>query len=722
MLRPLAFLILALAAGLSAAAAQGLQSSFRTPPDLVRSSLLAEPVAVAGAQPFTLAVRMEVKPGWHVYWRNPGDSGLPPEVTWTLPAGFNAGAIRWPAPERIPIATLMNYGYEGEVTLLVPVTPPPSLDPADPVQIRAKLTYLVCETECVPGSADLALTLPVAEPRPDPDNAALFARARAALPAPALWPLHLASQGDTLRLDFAATGLKPDSVRNAAFFPYSETAIDNAAAQVMSVDETGLHLTLARSSPTEPAPAALPGVLTLEEVTDAGPRRLAFAYGDEPVLPTAAPAITPEAPAARAIAPDFDALTLATAAAFAFLGGLILNLMPCVFPVLSIKVLGLIRHAGESPARLRLHGLAYTAGVLASFLGLAALLIALKGGGAAIGWGFQLQSPIVVAGLAYLLFAMGLSLSGVVHVGGRLAGLGDGLARRAGLSGSFFTGVLATLVATPCTAPFMGSAVGFALTQSAGVALAVFASLGLGLALPFLALTLWPPALRALPRPGAWMEVLKQILAFPVYATVAWLVWVLAQQVDPRGLLAALIGLVLVGFAAWVWERGRAAAPRIGRIAQAAAILAIVAVGALAVTLPQDRAVPSAQAAADGIEPFTQARLDSLVSAHRPVFIDMTAAWCITCAVNEATSLNTRAVRAAMAERGVTYMKGDWTNQNPEITRLLEKYGRSGVPLYLLYAGTGEPQVLPQILTEGTVLAALDAVPAASGRSAALAR
>lgn len=722
MIARIALLVLALAAGLSAAAAQGPQSSFRTPPDLVRSSLVAEPAAVAGAQPFTLAVRMEVKPGWHVYWRNPGDSGLPPEVTWTLPAGFNAGALRWPAPERIPIATLMNYGYEGEVTLLVPVTPPPSLDPADPVRITAKLTYLVCETECVPGSADLALTLPVGEPRPDPDNAALFVRARAALPAPALWPLHLSSEGDTLRLDFAATGLKPDAVRNAAFFPYSETAIDNAAAQVMSVDETGLHLTLARSSPTEPAPAALPGVLTLEEIGDAGPRRLAFAYGDEPLVLAASAAATPDAPAARVPAPEFDALTLATAAAFAFLGGLILNLMPCVFPVLSIKVLGLIRHAGESPGRLRLHGLAYTVGVLASFLGLASLLIVLKGGGAAIGWGFQLQSPLVVAGLAYLLFAMGLSLSGVVHVGGRLAGLGDGLARRAGLRGSFFTGVLATLVATPCTAPFMGSAVGFALTQSAGVALAVFAALGLGLALPFLVLTLWPAALRALPRPGAWMEILKQILAFPVYATVAWLVWVLAQQVDPRGLLAALIGLVLVGFAAWAWERGRAAAPRTGRIAQAAAILAIVAVAALAVTLPQDRAVPSAQASADGIEPFTQARLDALVSAHRPVFVDMTAAWCITCAVNEATSLNTKAVRAAMAERGVTYMKGDWTNRNPEITRLLEKYGRSGVPLYLLYAGTGEPQVLPQILTEGTVLTALDAVPAVSGRSAALAR
>ena len=276
MIRRLAFLVLMLAASLSAASAQG----FRTPPDLVRASLIAEPVAVAGAQPFTLAVRMQVKPGWHVYWRNPGDSGLPPEVTWTLPAGFNAGAIRWPAPERIAIATLMNYGYEGEVTLLVPVTPPPSLDPADPVQIQAKLTYLVCETECVPGSADLALTLPVGEPRPDADQTALFARARTALPAPAIWPVRLSSQGDTLQLDFAAAGLKPETIRGAAFFPYSETAIDNAAAQVMTLDESGLHLTLSRSNPAEPVLSALPGVLTIEEATGGRTHRVACAFCD----------------------------------------------------------------------------------------------------------------------------------------------------------------------------------------------------------------------------------------------------------------------------------------------------------------------------------------------------------------------------------------------------------------------------------------------------------
>lgn len=715
MIRRLALFALVCVASLSAAAAQG----FRTPADLVKASLLAAPAAVAGAQPFTLAVRMQIKRGWHVYWRNPGDSGLPPEVTWTLPAGFNAGAIRWPAPERLPIATLMNYGYEGEVVLLVPVTPPPSLDPADPVRLSGKLTYLVCETECVPGSADLSLVLPVGEPRPDPANAALFDRARAALPAPAIWPVTLSSQGDRLRLDFSATGLRPESVRNAAFFPYGETAIDNAAEQVLTVDGSGLHLTLARAAPAEPAPTALPGVLTIEEATGNGTARLAFAYGDEPVLP--APVAAPESESSPAPAPPHDGLSLLAAAGLAFLGGLILNLMPCVFPVLSIKVLGLVRHAGESAGRVRLHGLAYTAGVLASFLGLAGLLIALKGGGAAIGWGFQLQSPVVVAALAYLLFAMGLSLSGAVHLGGRLAGIGDGLARRSGLEGSFFTGVLATVVATPCTAPFMGSAVGFALTQSAGVALLVFASLGLGLALPFLALTLWPPALRALPRPGAWMETLKQGLAFPVYATVAWLVWVLAQQVDPRGLMAGLIGLVLVGFSAWAWERGRGASRPMGPIAQGAAVLALIGVAALSLTLGNDRATPAAQAVSEGIEPFSQARLDTLVGERHPVFVNLTAAWCITCAVNETTSLSTEAVRAAMAARGVTYLKGDWTNQNPEITRLLEKHGRSGVPLYLLFSGGAEPEVLPQILTQGTVLAALEAVPVAA-KSAALAR
>lgn len=690
--------------GLGPALAQG----FRAPADLVRVSLVAEPAALAGGTPFTLAVHMKLKRGWHVYWRNPGDSGLPPEVTWTLPAGFGTGAIRWPAPHRIPIATLMNYGYEDEVTLLVPVTPPPSLDPAEPVRIAGKLTYLVCETECVPGAADLALILPVGKPVPDPANAALFARARAALPVAPVWPMRLSREGDRIRLDFAASGLKADSIKSAAYFPYGETALDNAAEQSLTVDDQGLHLNLTRGD-DKTFPLALPGVLAVEEDTGNGPVRLAFAYGDEPAS-VPSPSVAPAASGALPV-PAADQPTLLAAIGLALLGGLILNLMPCVFPVLSIKVLGLVRQSGESRTRVRLHGLAYTAGVLASFLALAGLLIGLKSSGASLGWGFQLQSPPVVAGLAYLLVAVGLSLSGVFSLGGRFAGIGDGLTRKAGLSGSFFTGVLATLVATPCTAPFMGAAVGFALTQGPAVALAVFAALGLGLSLPFLALTLWPGAVRVLPRPGAWMETLKQALAFPVYATAAWLIWVLAQQVDARGLFAALIGVVLVGFAAWAWERSRSTSPLGERIFQGLAGLALIAVATLGFGLAQQRAVPVAQAAAEGTEAYSQARLDALRDARRPVFVNLTAAWCITCAVNETTSLSRPSVQAAMRAKGVTYLKGDWTNQNPEITRLLEQHGRSGVPLYLLYTGGGDPRILPQILTEGTVLDALGTIP-----------
>ena len=332
-----------------------------------------------------------------------------------------------------------------------------------------------------------------------------------------------------------------------------------------------------------------------------------------------------------------------------------------------------------------------------------------------IGWGFQLQSPIVVATLAYLLLAMGLSLSGVVHVGGGIAGIGDGLTRRLGLQGSFFTGVLATVVATPCTAPFMGAAVGFALTQPPLVGLAVFASLGLGLALPFLLLTLWPSALRAMPRPGAWMETVKGLLAFPIYVTVAWLIWILAQQVTPDGLLAALVGLVLVGFAAWTWERVRFAG-RIGTpLGRATAIAALAATVALTAQL-SGRAPLDASSDAEGVQAFTQARLDTLRAEGRNIFIDLTAAWCITCQINERGTLAADEVKQAFKALNIVYMRGDWTNQNPEITRLLERYGRSGVPLYLLYGGKAEPAMLPQILTRANVLSEIEKLQRMDGR------
>ncbi|WP_407519584.1 protein-disulfide reductase DsbD family protein [Methylobacterium oryzisoli] len=701
--------------------------------DLVKAELVAEPGAVAAGQPFAVGVRLVMKPHWHVYWRNPGDSGLAPEIAWSLPPGFSAGSVAWPVPARIPVSGLVNFGYEGETLLTATVTPPETLEPGRPVTLRAKVSYLVCERECVPGEASVQATLPVAPPgtsvRPDPRHAGLFAAAREQLPTPAPGPHRVTEEGDTLTLHLDAPDVARAAITDLAFFPYSETAIEHAAPQTVTADERGLHIALKRSSLTPAGTITrLDGVLALTGRAGDAPVRHAFALGEAPAAASAAPAspaaaspttaTAPTAPPAAVLPPEDAPSGVWAAALLAFLGGLLLNLMPCVFPVLSIKVLGLVRQSGESLGRVRLHGLAYTAGVMASFLVLAGILAALRAGGAQIGWGFQLQSPLVVASLAYVLFGMGLSLSGALPLGGRFAGIGDGLTRRAGLEGSFFTGVLATVVATPCTAPFMGAAVGFALTQGTAVSLAVFAALGFGLALPFLVLACWPAAVRRLPRPGAWMETLKGILAFPLYATVAWLVWILSQQVGPGGLFLALLGLVLVAFCAFVLERARTAGPWGGRAAMAALLLAVLGLGVLVAALDRDRAGPPAVAVAGGPEPFTQARLDGLLAQGRPVFVNMTAAWCITCQVNERTSLATEAVRAAFRAHDIAYLKGDWTNQNPEITRMLEAHGRSGVPLYVLYRGPGDAQVLPQILTESAVLAALDR--AAPARRAAL--
>jgi thiol:disulfide interchange protein len=395
----------------------------------------------------------------------------------------------------------------------------------------------------------------------------------------------------------------------------------------------------------------------------------------------------------------------------AFLGGIVLNAMPCVFPILSLKLLRLAKQAHGDRSQQLGHGLAYTAGVLASFAALGGALLALRAGGQAVGWGFQLQSPIFVAVLAYLLFAMGLSLSGVVGFGASLAGTGGRIAGRSGLAGTFFTGVLATTVATPCTAPFMGTALGFALFAPAAVAIGVFLSLGLGLAAPYLAATLSPGWQRVLPKPGAWMDFVKQLLAFPLYGTVAWLLWVLIQEVGPEPALGALFGLVLVAFAVWIYGRTRLATP-LGRslgtgLAAAGSAAAIFLAASLTAT--GGGAVPPNTAGQLGLryEAFTPQRLSALEAEGKPVFVNLTASWCVTCLINERVALDSEAVRKAFDERGVVPLKGDWTSQNPEITEFLQQFGRSGVPLYLLYTGKGAPLMLPQILTAASVLDAL---------------
>ena len=388
---------------------------------------------------------------------------------------------------------------------------------------------------------------------------------------------------------------------------------------------------------------------------------------------------------------------------FAFAGGLILNLMPCVFPILAMKAVALARHGGRGHG----HAVSYTAGVLVTFVALAGALLAARAAGTAAGWGFQFSSPVFVAGMTWLLFAVGLNLSGVFEVGAGMTGAGSGLTQRRGMAGSFFTGLLAVLVATPCTAPFMGVAVAAGLAAPPAVTVLVFAVMGLGLAAPYVALASVPGLARVMPRPGRWMEVLKQGLAFPMYGAAAWLLWVVSQEAGPSGVLGTAAGLVLVGFAGWVFgvtQTSQVQPRRFGQAAATVSVLAALAVLSGIAAVPGDASAEAASTA----EAFTPARLASLRAAGKPVFVNMTAAWCVTCLVNERVAIGTEAVRKAFAADDVTYLKGDWTRQDPAITAFLQQNGRDGVPLYVFFpAGGGEPEVLPQILTEGQLLGLL---------------
>jgi thiol:disulfide interchange protein len=699
------------------AAAGAPQASAQAAPpmsELVQAELLAEPATIAPGQPFWVAVRLRMKEGWHTYWRNPGDSGEATAITWQLPPGFEAGPIQWPMPHRLPVAHLLNFGYERETTLLTEIKSSSNVDAKRPVSIAANVSWLVCQKECIPGEARLPLTLPIAgagrSSGPAPGPKATFDAARAALPQPtsAAARLELAPEALTLRV----SGLQGEAVRSAYFFPYAETLVQHAAPQQLEPTRDGLMLGLKRSALSVEPPATGAGVLVIDEGSGDNPTRRAYELANVIVV---------QAPAHAMGSASFVAVL--QAALLAVLGGLILNLMPCVFPVLSIKVLGLIDQAGQSRTRVREHGLAYTGGVLVAFTVLAGLLLAVRAAGTQVGWGFQLQSPVTVAVLAYVLFAVGLNLSGVFHLGSSLQGIGQRMTLSGGLAGSFFAGVLAAVVATPCTAPFMATAVGFALTQPAAISLVVFLALGLGLALPFLALTLAPELISRLPRPGAWMETLKQLLAFPVYATVAWLIWVLAQQVASAGLFVALIGLVLIGLAAWSLNLQQTSTSWGRPLPMATTAASLIGAAVAVVGLeqnPQSFDERAQAASASGIERFSQRRLDELLAADRPVFVNMTAAWCITCLVNEQTSLTNAGVKAAFARKNVAYLKGDWTKRDPEISRILETHGRSGVPLYLLYARNREPVVLPQILTPATVLEQIDRIGDAPQRRASV--
>lgn len=710
-------------------------------PRHVRLSFIPEIQTLTPGRNFRVAIIQSIDPEWHTYWYNPGDSGTPMKISWTLPEGFEAGAMEWPVPERIPAGPLVNFGYSGETVFLQDFTAPKTLPPG-PLTFTADVELLVCRDICIPEISRQSFTIGAPDARAS--DPALFAHAAKSLPARIPAQAHYREQDGRLVLTLeSADSTVTNALRmgSADLFPTEWGIIDNPSKTQVGFDKNSLTLSHPRGiRPLNeisklraviafpdgsggrrgieieaiPDPSAPGGAQ--EEKTDADRGAESGSTEKGGAETGAADRSMPQNSPSSSLPAKSGGTGFFAALLFALLGGIVLNLMPCVFPVLSIKALGSVQLAHKHPGLARAHGLAYTAGVIASFLAIAGLLAALRAAGSAIGWGFQLQNPVVVTALSFLLFGIGLNLLGLFEISVRLPGaVHKHYSRAQGLPGSFLTGVLATLVATPCTAPFMGVAVGYAAVQPAPASLSIFAALGLGLALPYLALSFAPALQRLMPRPGAWMETFRQFLAFPMFASAAWMVWVLAQQTGDTGVLGALLGMIALAFGVWTLRLP-------ARSEKAAWVLRVIAALAFVATIESAlwivRAAPSSQGgvqlSAEQIserfgEPFSPEKLTNLLAGSDPVFVEMTAAWCITCKINHRIAIDIFPTRDLFDRHDVRYLIGDWTNADPEITQYLESFGRAGVPLYVWYAAPGadgkrpEPVVLPQILTPGLI-------------------
>ncbi|HEY6136005.1 MAG TPA: thioredoxin family protein [Rubrivivax sp.] len=671
----------------------------------VRAELLAHaPEGVAPGKPLWVGLQLVHAPHWHTYWKNPGDSGLPTLLDWKLPAGVGASDIAWPTPSRLPVGPLMNFGYEGTVLLPVELTVPAGFS-AETLDIQLQADWLVCKDVCIPESGSFTLKLPARAATVL--NAAAFDNARNTAPQ-ALTTARASAELNNGALIVRVTGL-PAAWQGRAlqFFPEVGGVIDNAAKASERWQGASWEARVPLSPQRSESPQQLAAVLTYAGAP-AGVQLALPVSGTWTALGTAAPA----APGDAVITPAAPQIGVALALLFALVGGALLNLMPCVFPVLSLKVMGFANQAHDRRALLA-GGLAYTVGVVLSFVALAALLLALRAGGEQLGWGFQLQSPAVIAALAALFTLIGLNLAGVFEFGSILPSALASARARHPLVDSALTGVLAVAVASPCTAPFMGASLGLAFTLPAAQALAIFGALGLGMALPYLAASAWPGLARALPRPGVWMAHFKTVMAFPMFATVVWLVWVLGQQVGIDGAAALLAALVALAFTAWAFG-----SPELGSRARAGfGTAALVLLGATllwAVPSLRSEAVASmASASQEGRwQAWSSERVADAVTQGRPVFVDFTAAWCVTCQLNKRTTLADTQVLADFEARRVLLLRADWTRRDAAISAELARLGRNGVPVYALYSpGAAGPRVLSEILSAREVRDALAALP-----------
>ncbi len=684
--------------------------------------------SVRPGEKFTIAVRITLDKGWHTYWTNGGDAGFPLNIQWDARSGTTVGVLQFPAPRLLPQPPLMSYGYENEVVLLAEVQLSESLQAGQRVHIAGNADWLACADVCLPAAGSVALDLPVVATAPlaDIHGEALVDMASRVLPkAGDGWQMTAVARDSTYLVAIVPpAGVSLATLTEPYLFADSLGVVDHAKPQRVMRSGDTLFLELPRSPYADSAASRIAGLLAANVGSDsssawllgtniqdssAGPlgaRAAALLATGNIQLTGGANQLTAVGGDRSGLSgTDATALGLVAAAFFAFLGGLLLNLMPCVFPVLSIKVLGFVENGAGDAAAGRKRGLVFAAGVLATFWLLAGALMLLRAGGESLGWGFQLQSPIVVGLLALVIFALGLNLSGVFEIGMSLTRLGSA-GGGGGYADSFLTGALAVIVATPCTAPFMGAALGFALVQPPLAGLTVFTALAVGLALPYVVFSSMPSLLRFLPKPGPWLETFKQLLAFPLYATVVWLLWVFGQQASIDSLAVLMMALTLFALGAWAWGRASVSRSKMSFALAVVTMLTAVGVAGMSASTSQPRSV---KAVADNWEVYSQARVDELRAAGRPVFIDFTAAWCLSCQVNERIALGTNAVQAAFSSNDVALLKADWTSRDAEIAAVLQGYGRSGVPLYVLYpAGTGgKPELLPAVLTPGIVIDAL---------------
>lgn len=700
----------------------------------VEAELVAEVTTIQPGRPFRVGVRLAMDDHWHVYWRNPGDAGLPTDISWDLPEGFKAGDIQWPYPGRFMVEDVANFGYEGEVLLLVEITPPDGLSPGTEITLAAEVSWLVCMEACIPGDARVehVVTVQAGNPVADPAQAARFAEARTLLPVkPAGLDISASKEEGAFVIEIRSDADLPG---NVFYFPYEEGLIDYSAEQALVATDGSLQLTVSRSEADPGDPDAISGILVADQAWPGGTARAvegqwSFGKPDTPDALTAA-GTSPEEP---------PKMGLLQALLYGLLGGMILNLMPCVFPVISLKIMGFVDAAHGSRGKAIEHALVFAAGILVSFWVLAAVMIGIKMGGQEIGWAFQFQEPGFVMFMALLFTLITLNMFGVFEIGTGMGGVGSGLTEKSGWGGSFFSGILATLVATPCTGPFMAPVLGWALSQPGWVIFLILTALGMGMAMPYVLLSSSPALMKRVPRPGPWMESFKQFLGFVLLAFAIIMVWVLGKQTDLRAVTMLLLGLYLVSMGAWVLGRWGAIhrSPRTRWLGRLVAVLLMVGGTVYALSyqpplgadaLDADRLAAlkasgepvhyadfSPEAADilidEGVsvlwQPWTPDRIAALRDAGQPVFVDFTAAWCMICQANK-KAMHAGAVEQAFAEAGVTALEADWTKRDELIRKELERFGRSGVPLYLLYpAGGGEPVVLPQNLTAGILLGAL---------------